>query len=212
MSDLKSFIDVAWDIKDFTPFINASKHSNDLKEKTKFLDKHYPEVPVRTRAYVILNEITEVPICPCGCGKPVSINKNKPKLGFLTYHKSSCTNNIKTSPEVIKKLEDKEWLTYQRVNLRKSFDHIADELGTSRSTVTKYIKEHGIGKNVDSRVHSPESRIILEDAKKLGDLYHSGMTTVEIGLMLGVNKQSVNNWLKKHGIPIRNRGNKGKAI
>lgn len=209
MNQLKQVIEQNWDKRNFSDAIVSSGHFEELKQKTSFLDENYPDVPVRTRGYVVLNEINEVPICPCGCNKPVSIDKHKPINGFRKYNRSTCANNVKIPSDIIEKLDSKEWLYQQRVKLRKSFVAIAQELNVSRTTVEAYLNKHQIGTDVDSRVHSPESRATLEDKEKLGSLYNSGMTTIEIGKLLKVDKKCVNQWLRKHGIQIRKRGNGG---
>lgn len=213
MYQLKEVIEQIWNKHNFSNVLLSTGYLEDLKEKTNFLDEAYPAVPVRTRAYVILNDIKEVPICPCGCGKPVAIDNHKQINGFRKYNKSSCSNNARISDEIVAKLDDKNWLYEQRVKLRKSFVSIAQELNVSRTTVESYLEKHQIGIGIDSRVHSPESRATLEDKEKLESLYvFEGMTTTEIGNLLKVDKKCVNKWLRKHGIQIRKRGNSGGVV
>lgn len=212
MANIKKIIEDNWYRRNFVYVFDDNQELFDqLKKETEFLDKNYKQVPIRTRGYVIKNDITEetLPKCACGCGKVAAINKNTPADGFMQYHKSSCAAR-RVSPQVIEFLSNKEWFYEQRVNQRKSFDTIAAELKVSNTTVKKWAKTHNIDNKLDSRVHVPESRVVLEDKELLASLYNSGLSTNRIGDLLGVNKQSVNNWLKKHEIPLRKKGNQSK--
>lgn len=206
--DIKKVVEDNWYRRNFGfVFDDDEDLYKKLQKETEFLDRNYKQIPIRTRGYVIFNDITEetLPKCACGCGKVAAINKNTPADGFMQYHKSSCATR-RVSSQVLNFLSDKEWFYEQRVNLKKSFDVIAKELKISPTTVKKWAKVHNIDNKIDSRVKSPESRKTLEDKEMLAALYNSGLTTKRIGEMLGVNKQSVNNWLRKHGIPIRKKG------
>lgn len=114
---------------------------NSLLESTSFLNEI--NASLTTRFYCVNNNITEIP--KCVCGKNVMANKKDNKLGFTDYCSTECSRKNKTvSNEILKKLEDYNWLYNQRIELKKSKETIAEELGCSITPVNKWIKIHDI--------------------------------------------------------------------
>lgn len=184
--------------------------NNDLRtqveSRTEFLNSYYSKIPLKTRVFVILNEITEatLPKCKCGCEKVSAINVSHPENGFREYSGPECSRKSKTIPKSVKdKLEDYQWLYNERIIQQKSIEHIAEFLGVSTIPVVKYLKQHGLHQLVDGRNRNSASVLILKNKNKLKELYESGLTCEQIAEQLGVSKTTVARWLNIHNITIR---------
>jgi hypothetical protein len=171
---LCDFIKNNWDKSGFMKIsLNESLRSQ-IEDQTKFLDSYYENIPLRTRAYVILNGITEntIPKCGCGCQKPCAIDRTYVEKGFRSYATPECSRKSKTiNNESKKKLEDYEWLYDQRIIQKKSIELIASELRVSITPVKKYLKSHGIDGLIDGRQRNTQGVIILSDYEALESLY-----------------------------------------
>lgn len=194
---------------DKSSFIKLSLNKNIKKQielETNFLDKYYINPPLRTRAYVIINSITEetLPKCKCGCGKVSSIDKTYTENGFRLYANSNCSRKDKTiSKESKGKLEDYEWIYNQRIIQKRSIEDIANELNISTIPVVKYLKIHNLNDLVDGRRRNSLSVSILSDKDKLEELYSSGLTCEEISKKFNTTKSTVSRWLGIYGIETR---------
>lgn len=82
------------------------------------------------------NNISTIPVCQAkNCNHPVTYNKAYPNKGFARFCSAQCYRASKTiHDEILQKLNDKEWLYDQRINLKKSKEQIAEEL-------VKYLKK-----------------------------------------------------------------------
>lgn len=204
---LCDFIKNNWDKSGFMKIsLNESLRSQ-IEEQTRFLDSYYQNIPLRTRAYVILNGITEntIPKCGCGCQKPCAIDKTYAEKGFRSYATPECSRKSKTiNNESKTKLEDYEWLYDQRIIQKKSIELIASELRVSITPVKKYLKSHGIDGLIDGRQRNTQSVIILSDYEALEGLYKQGLKCEEIAKQLGTSKSTVSRWLGIHNIETRN--------
>lgn len=79
-------------------------------------------------------------------------------------------------PERHQKLRDKTWLTNEYINLKKTSEEIANQIGASFGVVTSWLRRHGIERrpagNAKGKVFDGEVRKRMSDAKKgkyLGD-------------------------------------------
>jgi len=203
---LKEYLNNNWSKSDFIKLSLNQKIKNKIIEETKFLDLYYKDIPLRTRAYVIVNDITEetIPKCKCGCEKVCSIDKTYSENGFRQYANSNCSRKDKTINENVKlKLENYEWIYNQRIIQKKSIEEISKELNISTIPVVKYIKFHNIDKLIDGRQRNSYSVKILSDKNKLEELYNSGLTCEKIAEKLGISKATVSRWLNIHNIEIK---------
>jgi len=59
-----------WDKSSFMKISLNQSIRKEIEESTRFLNQYYSSVSLRTRAYVLVNEITEntIPKCKCNCG------------------------------------------------------------------------------------------------------------------------------------------------
>lgn len=204
--NLKNFLLDNWEKSKFIK-ISLNKDIKKLIEnETLFLSNYYNKISLRTRAYVIINSITEnsIPKCECGCGKVSAINNTYPELGFRQYSGPDCSRSrIKINKNSAKNLENYSWLYDQRIIQKKSILQIAEELQISTIPVVKYLKIHKIDKLIDGRRRNSLSVKILSDKTKLQSYYNSGLTCEKIGELLGVSKSTVSKWLNVHEIEIK---------
>jgi predicted transcriptional regulator len=195
-----------WDRSNFIKISLNKSLKEQIEEQTRFLDSYYSSVPLRTRSYVLVNNITEksIPRCKCGCGEVCAIDKTYTEKGFRLYANSDCSRKSKTiSSQSKNKLEDYEWIYDQRIVQKKSIEQIAQELSISTIPVVKYLKKHQIHNLIDSRRRNSYSVNILSDKNKLKEMYDSGLTCENISEKLGITKSTVSRWLNIYEIDTR---------
>jgi len=169
-----------------------------LFKETEFLNNINP--PLVLRYYCILNNINEIPKCKV-CNKEAAYKKAYPDQGFSDYCSPKCSRSDKTvSKEVLKLLENKDWLYNERINLKKSKKLIGKELGISEPVVDKWIKIHNIPA-VKYNESGIEAQIYLNDKKWLYEKHKiEKLTCEEIAVIIGSSKATVNIFLNKHKI------------
>ena len=195
-----------WDKSSFMKISLNQSIRKEIEESTRFLNQYYSSVSLRTRAYVLVNEITEntIPKCKCNCGKVCAIDKSYAERGFRSYANPSCSRRSKTIQfESKQKLEDYEWIYNQRITQKKSIEQIAKELNISTIPVAKYLKNHNLHDLMDSRRRNSYSVSILSDKNKLEEIYNSGITCEQIADKLGITKSTVSRWLNIYDIKTR---------
>lgn len=194
---------------DKSSFIKLSLNRNIRKvieESTSFLDKHYINPPLRTRAYTLIHNIDEnnIPRCKCGCGKVCAIDKTYTENGFRLYANLNCSRkDSKICEEVKLKLEDYEWMYQKRIIEKESIENIAKNLKISTSPVYKYLCLHNLENLIDSRRRNSLSLSILSDKNKLYEMYQSGLTCEQIAKNLNTTKSTISRWLKIYDIKTR---------
>lgn len=195
-----------WDKSSFMKISLNQSIRKEIEESTRFLNQYYSSVSLRTRAYVLVNEITEntIPKCKCNCGKVCAIDKTYAERGFRSYANPSCSRRSKTIQfESKQKLENYEWIYNQRITQKKSIEQIAKELNISTIPVAKYLKNHNLHDLMDSRRRNSYSVSILSDKNKLEEIYNSGLTCEQIADKLGITKSTVSRWLNIYDIKTR---------
>jgi len=201
---LKELIRNHWDNHEFMSLSLNTSIKNQIIQETSFLDKYYSKIPLRNRAYVILNEIHEDTIPQCICGKPVALDVTYSINGFRTYCGAECSRKNKTVEKIaLEKLSDKEWLYDQRIVQQKSIELIGEELGVSHIPVQKWIKEHQLDEMFDARSRNTLATSVLKDKTQLKEFYDSGLTCEEIAEKLSSTKSTVSRWLSFHEIETR---------
>jgi hypothetical protein len=202
---LKEVIQDNWSGRQFIKIATNAGLKTQIEEQTSFLDLHYPNIKLKQRAFVLLNDLTEeqLPYCRCGCGKRASLNR-EPDKGFSKYFNEDCHRRApKISDYALEKLSNKEWLFEQRITLKKAIETIGDELGVSHVSVDRWLKKHGIKNLVDARRRNLAATEIFNDKEKLEELYNSGMTCEQIAESLNTTKGTVSRWLVYHDIERR---------
>lgn len=187
--------------------------NNDLRtqveSRTEFLNSYYSKIPLKTRVFVILNEITEatLPKCKCGCEKVSAIDITYPENGFREYSGPECSRKSKTIPKSVKdKLEDYQWLYNERIIQQKSIEHIAEFLGVSTIPVVKYLKQHGLHQTFDARKIDKSRLSILENHDLMYNYYETqNLTLRDIAKIIKCSSSIVIKYLKLHNISIKNK-------
>ena len=101
------------------------------------------------------------------------------------------------------KYRNKKWLREQYVEEKRSTYEIADQCGCHSSTVSDWLKKHGIESR--SRAEAADAR--LADAEWLREQYvNRKKKTREIADICECSHSAVVNWLDKHDIKTRSRG------
>lgn len=178
----------------------GNKHAifvSDLINNTKFLDVINPSLT--TRFYCVQNNIHEIP--KCVCGNVVIANKKDNKLGFTQYCSPECSRSNKTvSNEILKLLQNRDWLYEQRISLKKSKETIAEELGCSINPVNKWLKIHNI-QEVKYNKSNTEVLKYLENYDWLHTKHKvEKKSCEEIASLLNSSKATVSIYLSKLGI------------
>jgi hypothetical protein len=197
--DLKQKIKDSWnDNSLFFKLVKNKEFISELENKTSFLDNHYKKIRNKHRAYVIFHEITEVPLCKCGCGLPANLNQSNPEKGFRDFYNNEHSLKNKT-PKVTK-----EELYYQRIILQKSVAQIAKDLNIGEVSIRNKLKEFGLNQIFDARQRNLNANKILQNKEDLFALYDQNLTTQEIAEKLNTTKGTVSRWMNIHGIKTRN--------
>lgn len=195
-----------WDKSSFMKISLNETLRTQIENETKFLDLYYDKIPLRTRAYVILNRIDQysLPKCKCQCQRLCAIDKTYPERGFRLYATPECSRSNKTIDKEAKaKLEDYDWIYDQRIIQKKSIEQIALDLNVSTLPVSQYLKKHKLNELIDCRQRNTRAISILSDSLALENLYNSGMSCENIAKKLATSKATVSRWLKTHHIEPR---------
>jgi very-short-patch-repair endonuclease len=141
---------------------------NTLFQFTNWCPKDFS---IATRIFIINNDITELPACPCG--EDCIPNKLNHKLGFTEFCSPECSKKYKRTP---RELMDKEWMYTKRVVERFSAIKIASILGVSDVAVGKWLHTHGLATekynwSESATQEDKDSRDETRVRTQLGDLY-----------------------------------------
>ena len=203
MDNLKQLIDENWEK---SKFISLSLNKSKVKlivETTRFLDKIYSKVPLRTRAFVIKNNISSNDIPKCICGNPVGINKTYPELGFRKYCGSKCSRSDKTiDKSLADKIDDYNFLYEEKIVKQKSIEQMAKENNVSTIPIVKYLKKHNLYQLNDARRRNNKANQVLENKEALISLYETN-SMEDIAESLGTTKGTVSRWFKVHNISAK---------
>lgn len=107
--ELKNYLSDNWDKCKFIKLSLNKNIKNIIEIETEFLNNYYSNIPLRTRAYVIVNQITSdtIPKCKCGCNRVCSIDNTYSDRGFRSYANSECSRKVsKIGEESRLKLEN----------------------------------------------------------------------------------------------------------
>ena len=176
-----------------------------MRDYTSFLDEIYPKITLRTRAYVIKNNITldTLPKCKCGCGNYASVDTTYPENGFRIYCGPKCSRSDKTIDKVVISLLDNyEFLYEEKIIKQKSIEQIAKENNTSTAPIVKYLKKHKLYQLNDARRRNNKANTILENKESLISLYETN-TMQDIAESLGTTKGTVSRWFESHNIEVK---------
>lgn len=207
--NLKEFLEDNWDKSSFIKISLNENIRSQIENETEFLNSFYPEIPLRTRAYVIVNSIdlNSLPKCKCGCGKPCAIDLTYAINGFREYSGPECSRKSKTiSSESKSKLENYDWVYDQRITQQKSIELISQELNISTIPVVKYLKVHGLHDLIDARKIDNDKLILLEDYNFLFDCYITkDLTLRQISKIINCGTSTVSKYLTQYGIQIKQK-------
>lgn len=206
--DLKEYLASNWSKGDFIRISLNSELREKIENQTKFLNKYYEEIPLRIRAYAIVNEINEgnIPRCKCGCGKVSALNKSNSALGFREYSGPECSRKSKTiDSNTLKILDEYDFLYKEKIENQKSIEQIASELKISTCPVVKYLKKHNLYQLNDARKLSIEKEVILNNYELMYDYYvKQDLTLRDIAKIINCGTSTVIKFLTKHNIDIKN--------
>lgn len=201
--DIKKLIEQNWEKSKFISLSLDKSKVKLLKDNTSFLDEIYEKIPLRTRAFVIKNNLTKNDIPKCICGKCVGINKTNPELGFRQYCGSKCSRSSKTiDKDTIRILDDYNFLYDQKIIKQKSIEQIAKEHNISTIPVVKYLRKHNLYQLNDARRRNNKANKVLESKDALITLYETN-TMDDIAKSLGTTKGTVSRWFSFHNIEVR---------
>lgn len=196
--DIYEQIKQSWnDVSLFSKQIRNKEFVRELKNQTAFLDEHYSKIRNKHRAYVILHQIQDVPMCECGCGLVANLNQSNPEQGFRKFYNNS--HALKNKCLTI----TKEELYQKRIVEQKSIEQIAQELNSSEVTVRNKIKEYDLDSLFDARQRNSYANVILSSKEELLNLYEQNLTTQQIAEKLNTSKATVSRWLSIHSIKTR---------
>lgn len=203
--NLKEIVEINWEKNKFISLSLNKDLVKIIKESTNFLDVFYPKITLRTRAYVIKNNITleTLPKCKCECGRYAAINTSLPENGFRIYCGPKCSRGDKTiDKSIISLLDDYEFLYEEKITKQKSIEQIAKENNISITPVVKYLKKHNLYQLNDARRRNNKANAILENKESLVSLYKTN-TMQDIAESLGTTKGTVCRWFEVHNIEAK---------
>ena len=203
--NLKEVIETHWKKNKFISLSLNKDMVKLIKSSTDFLDEIYPKISLRTRAYVIKNDITldTLSKCKCECGKYVAINVTYPEEGFRIYCGSQCSRSDKTiDKNLITLLDNYEFLYKEKITKQKSIEQIAKENNVSTIPIVKFLKKHKLYQLNDARRRNNKANSILEDKASLITLYETN-TMQDIAKSLGTTKGTISRWFEIHNIEAK---------
>jgi len=108
-----------------------------------------------------------------------------------------------------RKYHDRDWLHCEYVEKERSSVEIARDVGVSKGTILNWLNRHSI----PTRKRGPQKGAEFSDTSKLKDpdwlenqYVEMEKSTNKIASEQGVGQQTVLNWLDKHGIETRDKG------
>lgn len=135
------------------------------------------------------------------CGLPV-IGCRAYQNRFSNYCGPDCSRSHRhrLNQDTYQKLNDRDWLYHQRIDLKKSYEEIAEMLNCSVNPVKKACVQHNIPM-VQHNCSQPLILLKLQDKQWLFDLHYNQRKKVEeIAEMIGCSKATVSKWLNYHEI------------
>jgi transposase len=101
---------------------------------------------------------------------------------------------------------DEQWLREQYIEQKLSIRGVAANAGVSRETIRRWLKKHGIEARDKSASQGVGNSHALRDRAWLYEQYvKKQQSTTQIASKTDVSYNTVNHWLRKHGIEIRDR-------
>jgi predicted transcriptional regulator len=201
--DLKEVVDTHWERNKFISLSLKRDTVKLIQNFTSFLDEIYPKITLRTRAYVIKNDITLKTLPKCKCGKYAAIDTTYPENGFRVYCGPECSRSDKTiDKNIVSLLDNYEFLYEEKITKQKSIEQIAKENNISTSPIVKYLKKYNLYQLNDARRRNNKANKILENKESLISLYENN-TMQGIAETLGTTKSTVSRWFESHNIEAK---------
>ena len=201
--NLKGIIETHWDKRKFMSLSLKKDMVKFIQDTTNFLDEFYPKISLRTRAYVIKNDITLETLPKCKCGRYAAINTSNPEEGFRIYCGPKCSRSDKTiDKEVISIIDNYDFLYEEKITKQKSIEQIAKDHNISIIPVVKYLKKHNLYQLNDARRRNNKANTILENKESLIALYETN-TMQDIAESLGTTKGTISRWFEVHNIEAK---------
>lgn len=158
----------------------------------------------QVKRYLKMSEFIGPPrMCPCG--NITHLNREYPSRGYTIYCSDACSKKYRSENKSFNiVMSDYDWLYHQRINLKKSKDQIAKDLGCSHVAVNKWLKYHNIPK-VKYNESNTDVLLKLRDKDFLYNIHTiQKKSCEEIAELIGSSKATVSLWIKKHGIEPNN--------
>jgi transposase len=201
--NLKEVVESNWEKNKFISLSLKKDTVKLIQDYTSYLDKIYPKITLRTRAYVIKNDINLNNLPKCRCGKYAAIDAEYPEKGFRIYCGLKCSRRDKTiDKEIIDIIDNYDFLYKEKITKQKSIEQIAKEYNISTSPIIKYLKKHNLYQLNDARRRNNKANIILENKESLLLLYQTN-TMQGIAESLGTTKSTVSRWFEIHKIEAK---------
>jgi len=201
--NLKEIVEIHWEKNKFMSLSLKKDMVKLIQDTTNFLDEFYPKISLRTRAYVIKNDITLETIPKCKCGRYAAIDTTYPEKGFRIYCGPKCSRSDKTiDKEVISIIDNYDFLYEEKITKQKSIEQIAKEHSISIIPVVKYLKKHNLYQLNDARRRNNKANTILENKESLIALYETN-TMQDIAESLGTTKGTISRWFEVHNIEAK---------
>ena len=214
--NLKEIVETHWDKNKFMSLSLKKDVVKLIKDSTIFLDEFYPKISLRTRAYVIKNDIAldTLPKCKCECGRYAAIDTSHPENGFRIYCGPNCSRSDKTiDKEVIAIIDNYDFLYKEKITKQKSIEQIAKEYNISTIPVVKYLKKHNLYQLNDARCITQDKKKILMNYNQMYEYYiNRNLTLKEVSTIIGCSTGIVINHLNYHNIEIKNKNSYERKI
>lgn len=201
--ELKQVIEENWSKSKFISLSLNKNKVNQITIATSFLNEIYSKIPLRTRAYVIIKNLSKDSLPKCFCGKCAAINTTYPDQGFRLYCGSECARKDKTiHKNILTLLDDYTFLYEEKIIKQKSIEQIAKELNISITPVIKHLKKHNLYQLNDARRRNTKANLLLKNKDQLVSLYETN-TLEQIAQTAGTTKATVSRWFKFHQIETK---------
>lgn len=124
---------------------------------------------------------------------------------LIIRHKIPQVRYNESNPMAMARLRDAEWLRIQHVDNRRTLDDIAEEIGSSNATVSRFLAQHGIEANL-SNSYPREKVLISRPHQRMIDFIASLGVDFLVNDRSLLNGKEVDIWIPAHNLAIEVNG------